>query len=158
MPRVAAVAVLALLVLVSGCGGGTSRYATYQDKKASIRRIDAVIAGLPGYVGADVRTPQDTGRSYRVTPDDFIEAEPYMSILYVDVATTASGATLRRFFRDGLLARGWNCSPSHRSSAPYVLHCVRGPASVTFRLTNGHYELYVAADHARPPIRTVPGD
>jgi hypothetical protein len=159
MPRVIVhVAVVALLLLVSGCGGGTGRYAMYQDKKASIHRIDAVIAGLPVYAGAHVRERQDIGRSYHVPSGDFIEAAPYMSTLYVDVAGTVSGAALRSYFRSGLQARGWRCAPSRRTSAPYVVHCVRGQASVTFRLTNGHYELYVAADHVRPPIPTVPGD
>ncbi len=148
----------ALLLLASGCGGGTSRYAAYQDKKAAVRKIDAVIAGLPAYTGAHVRLRQDWGRWYHVPSDDFIEAEPYTSILYVDVAKTASGAALRSYFRSGLEGRGWNCSYSRRPRPPYVLHCERGKASVTFRLTNGHYELYVAADPARPPIPTVPGD
>ena len=148
----------ALLLLASGCGGGTSRYAAYQDKKAAVRKIDAVIAGLPAYTGAHVRLRQDWGRWYHVPSDDFIEAEPYTSILYVDVAKTASRAALRSYFRSGLEGRGWNCSYSRRPRALYVLHCERGKASVTFRLTNGHYELYVAADPARPPIPTVPGD
>jgi hypothetical protein len=108
--------------------------------------------------GAHVRDRQDSGRSYHVPSGDFIEAEPYMSVLYVTVAKTVSGDTLGRYFRDGLRARGWRCSPSRRTSAPFIVHCVRGSASVTFRLMNGGYELYVAADHARPPIRTVPGD
>jgi hypothetical protein len=157
-PARACVAVLALALLAAACGGGSSRYAMYQDKKASVRKIDAVIAGLPAYPGADVGERQDTGKSYHAAPDDFIEAEPYMSILYVDVARSVSRGTLRRFFRIGLVARGWRCSPSRSTPMPYVLHCVRGPASVTFRITDGHYELYVQADHVRPPIETVPGD
>jgi hypothetical protein len=155
--QAAAIVVLALPVLIAGCGG-SSRYAPFQDKKAAIRRIDAVIAGLPGYAGAHVAERQDIGASYHVPSDDFIEAEPYTSTLYVTVAKTVSGEGLRRYFRGGLITRGWSCSPSRRTSEPYVVHCVRGSATVTFRLSTGGYELHVVADHTRPPIRTVPGD
>lgn len=155
--RAATIVVLVLAVLVAGCGG-SSRYAPFQDKKAAVRRIDAVIAELPAYAGAHVAERQDIGASYHVPSDDFIEAEPYTSTLYVTVAKTVSGVALRRYFRGGLIARGWGCSPSRRTSAPYVVHCVRGRASVTFRLSTGGYELHVAAEHTRPPIRTVPGD
>jgi hypothetical protein len=156
---IACVAGPALLVLLAaGCGGGTSRYAKYQDKKSAVRQIDAVIAGLPAYAGAHVSERQDSGRSYHVPSDDFIEAAPYMSVLYVDVAPAVAGSTLKRYFRKGLVARGWSCAPSPRMRSPFVVHCVHGQASVTYRIVNGHYELHVAADHRRPPIRTVPGD
>jgi hypothetical protein len=157
-------AVAAILVLVtSGClGGGSHRYGRYQNEKGSIRQIDALLASFPQYPGAHLATRMDNGTSYHV-PDpgnEFIEAEPYDSDLYYDLSMSVPGSMIQRYFRRVMRARGWSCTFHRRSpGVPYGFSCSRRGASVGGYIADqGHYELMVQATHARPPIRTIPGD
>jgi len=151
-------ALFAVLLVASGCFGG-SRYATYQDKRAAIRAIDALLATIPQYLGARLTGRQDFPSSYHV-PDGFIEAEPYSSDLYYDLSTSVSGATIQRYFRRVMRARGWSCQFQRRApGVPYGFGCVRRGSTVSAYIADhGHYELDVAATHRRPPIQIVPGD
>jgi hypothetical protein len=47
-----AMGLLGFSLVASGCFDGASRYAQYQDKKAAIRKIDALVATIPQYPGA----------------------------------------------------------------------------------------------------------
>jgi hypothetical protein len=157
-------AVAAILVLVtSGClGGGSHRHARYEDEKAAIRQIDALLASFPQYPGAHLTTRMDNGTSYHVpdSGDEFIEAVPYGSDLYYDLSRSVSGSVIQRYFRGVMRARGWSCTFQRRSpGVPYGFSCSRRGASLGGYIADqGHYELMVQATHARPPIRTIPGD
>lgn len=158
--RTLVLVLLALSLVASGCfGGGTSRYAKYQDKKAAIRGIDMLLATIPQYSGARLTMRQDFPSSYHV-PEGFIEAEPYSSALYYDLSKSVSGAAIQRYFRRTMHARGWSCRFRHRAQGvPYGFACVRRGSTVSAYIADhGHYELDVAATHKRPPIQTVPGD
>jgi hypothetical protein len=155
-----AIGLLAPAVLASGWVGSTSRYAKYQDRTAAIEEIEALVATIPQYLGARRTGSQYLGTSYKLSPTDYVEAEPYSSALYYDLATTVSGATLQRHFRDVMRARHWSCRVRHRSrGVPYGFGCTRRGAVVSaYVADHGHYELHVTAEHPRPPIKTVPGD
>jgi hypothetical protein len=146
-------------MLGSGCFGD-NRYAKYQHQKAAIRKIDELIATIPQYPGARVAGRQDFPTNYKVGVDHYIDAEPYSSDLYYDLSTSVSGAMLERYFRRVMLARGWSCSFQRRSrGVPYGFGCRRGQAVVgAYIADHGHYELDVAADNPRPPIKIVQGD
>jgi hypothetical protein len=152
-------ALLAVSFVASGCSGGGSRYATYQDKRAAIRAIDTLLATIPQYPGTRLTRRQDFSTSYHV-PEGFIEAEPYSSDLYYDLSTSVSGATIQLYFRRAMHARGWSCRFRHRApGVPYGFGCVRRGSTVSAYIADrGHYELAVAATHRRPPITTIPGD
>jgi hypothetical protein len=151
-------ALLAVSLVASGCSGD-GRYAKYQHKSAAIRAIDALLATIPQYPGTRLTGRQDFPTSYHV-PDGFIDAEPYSSDLYYDLSASVSGATIQRYFRRVLHARGWSCQFRHRApGVPYGFGCVRRGSTVSAYIADhGHYELDVAATHRRPPIQTVPGD
>jgi hypothetical protein len=154
-----AVGLLAISVLGSGCFGA-NRYAKYQNRKAAIRKIDELIATIPHYPGARLAGRQDFSTNYKVGVDHYIDAEPYSSDLYYDLSKSISGATLERYFRRVMIARGWSCSFQRRShGVPYGFGCRRAQAVVgAYIADHGHYELDVAADNPRPPIKIVQGD
>jgi hypothetical protein len=153
-------ALLAVSLVASGCFGG-GRYAKYQDKRAAIRAIGALLATIPQYPGARLIGRHDSATSYKVT-DGFIDAEPYSSHFRYDLSTSVSGATIQRYFRRVMHARGWNCQFQHRTpGVPYGFECARRGSTVgAYIADHGLYELDVAATHRRPPIQTVtvPGD
>jgi hypothetical protein len=155
-----AMGLLGFSLVASGCFDGASRYAQYQDKTAAIRKIDALVATIPQYPGARQTASQYFGTSYKISASDYIEAEPYSSALYYDLASSVSGATLQRYFRRVMHDRRWSCRFRHRSrGVPYGFGCTRQGAVVSAYIADhGHYELDVKADHPRPPIKTVPGD
>lgn len=154
------VALLAVSLVASGClGSGTSRYAKYQGRRAALRAIDALFATIPQYPGARLIGRHDFASSYHV-PEGFIDAEPYSSHFRYDLPPSVSGATIERYFRRVMHARGWSCQFRHRApGVPYGFVCVRRGSTVgAYIADHGLYELDVAATHRRPPIQTVPGD
>jgi hypothetical protein len=151
---------LALTCLVAIACGDDNRYARYQDKKGAIEKIEALVATIPQYPGAHRVMSQWFGTSYKLSYDTYIEAEPYSSALYYDLSKSVSGATLQRYFRRVMQAGGWRCRFQHRSrGVPYGFGCARRGAVVgAYIADHGHYELDVATNQPRPPIKTVPGD
>ena len=146
--------------LLTGACGGSNRYARYQDRKGAIAGIEALVATIPQYPGAHRTGSQWFGSSYKLSATSYIEAEPYSSALYYDLSTSVTGATLQRYFRRVMIARGWNCSFQHRSrGVPYGFACDRRGASVgAYFADRGHYEFDVSTAQPRPPIPTVGGD
>jgi hypothetical protein len=159
--RVGMTLVLALTCLLAvACGDSDNHYARYQDKKGAIEKIEALVATIPQYPGAHRTMSQWFGTSYKLSYDRYIQAEPYWSALYYDLSQAVTGATLQRYFRRVMHARGWSCRFHRRSpGVPYGFGCVRRGAVVGgYIADHGHYELDVSTNQPRPPIKTVPGD
>jgi hypothetical protein len=159
--RVSTAIVLTLAcVLAVACGSSSSQYPRYQDKKGAIEKIEALVATIPQYPGAHRTTSQWSGTSYKLSYDRYIEAEPYSGDLYYDLSQSVTGAMLQRYFRRVMRARGWMCTFKLRSQGvPYGFACSRRGATVgAYIADHGHYELDVATNQERPPIKTVGGD
>jgi len=159
--------VVALLAIgASGClgigdtGGGTGAYARYRHREQALAQIDAMLATFPQYPGARLSSRQDTGRSYKIARQTYIEAEPYSSDLYYELPQAVTAPQIRRYFRRVLTARGWRCTFNIRTrNVPYRFDCARGSRAIhAYVADRGHYELIVFASDAVPPIATVPGD
>jgi hypothetical protein len=152
-------AVVLLAVLAASCGGGSSRYSKYQDKDASVRKIDALLATVPQYPGARRQMRQIFSGSYHVAPDDFISAEPYTGDFYYATPTVVAAPTIRRYFRRVMASHGWSCRfPKHSSGPRLRFGCTRGRGELAGFVADQGYGLQVGIGQKRPPIKTIPGD
>jgi hypothetical protein len=159
MPRTPVVAVgLVATAVAGGCLGGGSPYGRYQHRADELRRIDALVASIPRYPGAVLTWRQNSATDYKVTRERYVQAKPYGSMFYYDVA--AGSGALERWFRHVLARRRFHCRVGERGAKGAVwLWCRRGPQVVNVFIGNqDHYELDVRADDRRAPIPTVPGD
>jgi hypothetical protein len=151
-------AVVSLAVLAASCGG-SSRYAKYQDKDASVRKIDALLATVPQYPEARLQMRQIFSGSYHVAPDDFISAEPYTGDFYYATPTVVAAPTIRSYFRRVMASHGWSCRfPKHSSGPRLSFGCIRGRGELAGSVADQGYELRVGIGQKRPPIKTIPGD
>ncbi len=155
--RVPVLALLALATLASGCLGGSSRYARYQDRGRALDATDAMVAAIPQFPGAHLVGRSDDATTYRVSTEREIEARPYGRVLDYTVPAGHSGGDVQRWFRAVLTSRRWSCRFQRRvRGVPYGFSCTQGAREIGASIADdGHYELDASADTRPAPITTV---
>jgi hypothetical protein len=153
-----AIAVLAGLA-TTGClgDGGPGKYAEYQHRAGAVVEIDARLATIPAYPGAQRDLREEHASGYYVGQDELIEAEPYSVSVGYDVPAAATGTSAMRYFRRVLPARAWQCRFQERIRGFLrSFSCLRGHQTIGGSVQDdGDYSLGVQASNVVPPIEIV---